>query len=257
VEALRWPIRARDRHGRLHRGIAVFTSRTSVAAPEPPAEFQVVLLAAAQPPRRIPEATAFCMPAFTKDAALAGPSSAPTLAQLKRGELPPTIRAQFAAGRIIHAGGELLASVAFPHGADTFDLERLALMLVEQRQSEALAPYLAILRRELRLSPGVDAPLALRVRLDPADADERPPARAPAIMRLRRLQKALDAGRTPLITLEQLTEDLRFLMLFERQEHVLRRDALDRLLGDVLQAPTKRTATRARVFKLHPRKGAR
>jgi hypothetical protein len=234
--------------------VGVFTSAAPVRGPAAPAEFQVVLLSAAQPPRRIPHATAFCLPVFTKDAALAGPSKLPTLAELRRGELPAATRAQFAAGHVLHAGGQLPATVVFPSGSNAFDFERLALMLVEQRQSEALAPYAAIMRRELRLAAGTDARLALRVRLKPADEGERPPRRAPGIMRLRGVLRALDAGQVPAVTLEQLTEDLRFLALFERREHLLRRDALDRLLGDVMQAPPPRRSTRARVLKLHPRK---
>jgi hypothetical protein len=49
--------------------------------------------------------------------------------------------------------------------------------------------------------------------------------------------RTLERGATPPVTLEQLTDDLRFLTLFERSDHVLKREALDRLLEDVIEVP--------------------
>jgi hypothetical protein len=62
--------------------------------------------------------------------------------------------------------------------------------------------------------------------------------------------RALEAGDPPASTLEQLTDDLRFLRLFEREDHVLKREALDRLLGDVIDAPPARRTSPAPVVPL-------
>jgi hypothetical protein len=136
------------------------------------------------------------------------------------------------------------------------DLEHLALVLVDMQRAETLAPYLAIIRHELGMPPSANALLALETRLFPADARERPPARAPGIARLRRAAKRLATNAAPDMTLDELTDDLRFLRLFERTEHVLRRDALDRLLDDVAARATPGLVpkrTRARIINLPPR----
>jgi hypothetical protein len=250
VEELRWTVRVRDRRGRPHRGIALYTSRVPASPPEPPAQFQIALLSAARAVRRLPPATAVCVPRLAKRAATPSKAVHPTIAQLKKNVLPPEIHAQLAAGSIIHLGGELPAPAVFAQGVPAFDLERLALLLVEQAHADALAPYTAIIRRELQLPAGTDVVLALQTRLAPADVSERPPARAPGTMRLHRALRALEGGDPPASTLEQLTDDLRFLRLFERQDHVLKREALDRLLGDVMDAPSARRTSPATVVPL-------
>ena len=103
-----------------------------------------------------------------------------------------------------------------------------------RRRAEAIAPYTALIRHELGLPPGADAKRELAARLDPPRAVDRPPAEAPGIARLRRVLTALQAGRAPRADLEQLTNDLRFLRLFEPSTPAMERDAMSRLLSDVL-----------------------
>lgn len=104
--------------------------------------------------------------------------------------------------------------------------------------SDDLRPaYIAFIRRELRLPPGSDALLELRVRLRPEDADAKPPYRAPSIVRLRRGLKRLDAGKAPVDSLEQFADDLRFLQLFAADEPPPPQGAMRRLLSDVMNAP--------------------
>lgn len=103
-----------------------------------------------------------------------------------------------------------------------------------RRRDEAIAPYTALIRHELGLPPGGDARGELAARLEPTSASERPPSDAPGIARLRRVLTALDAGRAPRVTLEQLTDDLRFLRLFEPASPAMASDAMTRLLRDVM-----------------------
>jgi hypothetical protein len=167
--------------------------------------------------------------------------------------------AQYRAGQVLLPAGSIDAAKVFLRDA-TVDFEHLALVLVDMQRAETLAPYLALIRHELGMPPGANALLALETRLFPADPAERPPARAPAIARLRKALKRLEAGDDPSIDLDELTSDLRFLRLFERTEHVLRRGALDRLLLDVsgtthTAPPTPGPRRRqARIIKL-PKRG--
>ncbi len=104
----------------------------------------------------------------------------------------------------------------------------------ERARAEALAPYTALIRHELGVAPGIDACALLRERLEPARPSERPPARAPGVVRLRAALRALEAKRVPELGLEQLIDDLRFLRLFEPTSPELERDAMTRLLRDVM-----------------------
>jgi hypothetical protein len=97
---------------------------------------------------------------------------------------------------------------------------------------ELFAAYVALIRHELRLPRGSDALLELRERLWPDDVSERPPARAPAIRRLRAALARLSDHGSPEASPEQFTDDLRFLRLFDANEPWPPR-ALDALLSDV------------------------
>lgn len=97
--------------------------------------------------------------------------------------------------------------------------------------------YIALIRHELHLPPGSDALLELRVRLHPADAEAKPPYRAPGIVRLRRGLKRLELGKTPTDPLEQFADDLRFLQLFAADEPLLPQNAMQKLLSDVMNSP--------------------
>ena len=200
--------------------------------------------------RSVPGATAICIPHLARAAAVVDAASElPTVAQeiaaLKRGEISGARHAQYHAGEVRLPAGTIDAAKVFAPGGRV-DLEHLALLLVDMRRSEMLAPYHAIIRHELGMPPPSNALLALETRLYPADADERPPARAPGIVRLRRALKRLEAGEEPAMTLDELTADLRFLLLFERTEHVLRRTALDRLLSDVVDPAAAAAGATAR-----------
>jgi hypothetical protein len=209
---------------------------------------------------RAPGATAICVPKLTKmrailDAASPPPGAAAELAALKRGVLPAAHHAQYEAGHVVLPSGEIDARSVFPRGRPNVEFERLALVLVDQAHAEAMAPYTAVLRHELGLESGGNPLLALETRLTPADPSERPPARAPGIARLRTALRRMKSGTLPDISLETLTEDLRFLRLFEREEHVLRRDAIDRLLADVMDdapMPPVKRAQPARIVPLRP-----
>jgi len=253
-----WTLTVRDEHGKRHRGLASFADRAPKHPPEPPAEFHIVLLSAPASVRSVPSSTAVCIPHLARGAAIVDadadpPDIAREIAALKRGEMSASRHAQYRAGEIMLPFGTLEAAKVFLRGGRV-DFEHLALALIEMQRAETLAPYLAVIRHELGMRPPANALLALETRLYPADPGERPPARAPGIARLRKALKRLDAGNAPEATLDELTEDLRFLRLFERTEHVLRRTALDRLLSDVVEpaaAPPPRTP--ARIIKLRPR----
>jgi hypothetical protein len=112
---------------------------------------------------------------------------------------------------------------------------------------DELAPaYIALIRHELCLRPGTDVLTELALRLHPDDPAARPPYRAPGIVRLRRAVRRLEAGRTPASTLDEFAEDLRFLKLFEPETPSMARDAMQRLLQDVMGGvQARRTARRA------------
>jgi hypothetical protein len=111
---------------------------------------------------------------------------------------------------------------------------------------DLIAAYIGVIRHELKLRPGTDALLAAEARLSPPDADDRPPPRAPGIARLAKALRRLRRHAVPEASLEQFSDDLRFLRLFEPADHVLERDALDRLLGNVIQIPPPKRASKPR-----------
>jgi hypothetical protein len=247
VKERRWTLWVRDERGKRHRGIVSYGDDAPSDAPAPPAEFRIALLARSSSVQRAPAATAVCVPKLAKtDAHVETSGEIELIASLKKGELPILQRRQFAAGRIVLEIGAIDAHTVFPKSRRHLDLDALALLLVEQAHAEAIAPYTAMIRHELRVARGADPLAALESRLSPADPAERPPARAPGVVRLRGALARLHAGAPPRADLETFIEDLRFLRLFEREAHPLPRAALDRLLADVVGgAPiTKRTSRR-------------
>lgn len=259
----RWTFWARDERGKRHRGIVSYGDEVPTGPPEPPAEFRIALLAAPASIEHAPGATAICVPKLARAGAVVDAAAPPLgiateIAALKQGVLPRAHHAQYEAGRVVLPAGEIDSAKVFTRGRTNVALERLALVLVDQAHAEAIAPYIAVIRHELKLKSGGSALLALEARLTPADARERPPARAPGIARVKNALRRLKAGALPAITLETLTDDLRFLCLFEREEHVLRRDALDRLLADVMgdAPPPMSPPERAPILRLRPREDA-
>lgn len=103
--------------------------------------------------------------------------------------------------------------------------------------------YVALIRHELGLPSRSDALAALAVRLSPDDRGERPPARAPAVMRLKRALHALERGATPDDDLDAFAADLRTLALLTDRAP-LTADALRRLLDDVRAPAPRRRAAR-------------
>ena len=108
-------------------------------------------------------------------------------------------------------------------------------------QAEVVAAYVGLLRHELHLPRGADALLDLELRLTPADARQRPPARAPGIARLARALKRLRAHKPPAVSLEVFAEDLRFLRAFDDDPAAWSSEALDDLLANVIASPAART----------------
>jgi hypothetical protein len=244
VKERRWTLWVRDERGKRHRGFVSYGEDVPVEAPELPAEFRIALLARSARVPRAPSATAICVPKLAKgDAPVATTGNTELIAGLKKGELPALQRAQFAAGRVVLEIGTIDAHSVFPDARRHVDLEALALLLVEQAHAEAIAPYTAIIRHELRVARNADPLSALESRLSPADPADRPPARAPGVVRLRGALARLHAGAPPRADLETFIEDLRFLRLFERDAHPLPRAALDRLLADVVGSPATRKRT--------------
>lgn len=115
--------------------------------------------------------------------------------------------------------------------------------------------YIALVRHELRLPPGTDALGELAARLSPGDRDERPPARAPAVIRLKHALRTLHRGGTPEQNLDAFAADLRTLALLTDRSP-LSGEALERLLDDV-RAPARRRVARrkprANVTPFRPR----
>src|SRR5690242_12656978 len=101
-------------------------------------------------------------------------------------------------------------------------------------------PYFDLIRSELQLGADVDPVAELASRLSPADPHDRPPARAPAVLRLGRAVWSLRRHRVPAASIETMTKDLRVLKLFDPNDP-WPDDSLERLLTDV-QASKPRSA---------------
>jgi hypothetical protein len=97
--------------------------------------------------------------------------------------------------------------------------------------------YIALIRRELMLDIGADAIAELQARLSPGDKSEKPPARAPAIARLKQALKHLEQRVAPDEPLDSFASDLQFLQLFSADEPILTPDAAERLLSDIRGDP--------------------
>ena len=204
-----------------------------------------MVLSAPAEVRGVPAGTAVCVPGPTKIRSLGQRTEPDMPASIDELTLPPHRMAEFAAGRIVTAAPDLVEpDDVFPPHSEHPRLDRLALALLRASDAEAVAPYLAIIRRELALRPGTDALIALEARLSPADAQSRPPARAPGIQRLSKALRALCEDRPPEYALEVMAEDLHFLSLFEDGEKAFSREALERLMTDMKAEPEPRRPAR-------------
>jgi hypothetical protein len=239
----RWDFVVHDARGRRRRGSVSWRDSAPARFPAPtsPEEFSIVVLSEPAEVRGVPAATAVCVPGPTNVRSV-GPRSEPDMpASIDELTLLPHRMAEFAAGSIVTTIPDLIEpDDVFPPHSERPRLDRLALALLRAADAEAMAPYLAIIRRELALRPGTDPLIALEARLSPADVRSRPPARAPGIQRLSKALRALREDRPPDCDLEVMAEDLHFLCLFEDGDKVLSRDALDRLLTDMMAEPERR-----------------
>jgi hypothetical protein len=230
----RWPLAVHDERGRRHRGTVAWLDRMPAApvAPRRPAEFLIVLLARPARTRSAPEATAICVPSH---AIAVEPARAGSELVLDRDAMHA-----YARGRIIAPVAELITPAdVFPARGERPRLDRLALTIVESVFAEAVAPYTALIRRELALRPGASPLAELARRL----AARGLPARAPAMPRLRRAARQLADRSVPAQPLAEFAEDLRFLRLFD--DEPMPPHALERLLADVREpAPARERGAR-------------
>ena len=232
----RWSFVVQDARGRRHRGAVTWGAdvEAATAPPEPPAEFHIGLLSQPADVKDAPPRTAICVPGVPRLRALRPGEDVILPRKIADLSLAPHKMAEYAAGRVVMAvDGLIEPDDVFVAHSDHPRLDRLALVLIEAAAAEATAPYVALIRHELALSPGADALAVLGERLLPDDPAERPPSRAPGVLRLARALRRLREGRSPSDSLERLTEDLRFLRLFEPGEGPLSANALEHLLDDV------------------------
>lgn len=244
----RWELVVRDARGRRRRGTVTWCEHApaSLDAPSPPAEFAILLLARQSEVRGAPPATAICVPGTPPIRAMGAAPAKHLPAKIADLTMPPQRMAEFGAGRIVmQAPGLIEPTDVFPLHSDRPRLDRLALALLEAAETESMAPYTVLIRRELHLPAGTDAFAALKAHLSPADPEQRPPPRAPAIARLGKALRQLQAGRAPDGSFDVLAADLRFLRLFDGRE-TWSPAALDRLLADVRAEPDTRSAQRRR-----------
>ena len=104
---------------------------------------------------------------------------------------------------------------------------------------DEIAPYVELIRTELALDTDSDAVAELAARLTPADAAERPPAKAPAVIRLGRALWSMRRRHAPGISLDEFARDLRVLKLFDPND-AWSAEALDRLMTDVRPKKNRR-----------------
>jgi len=260
MTARTWPFAVHDARGARRRGTVSYTDTPpdTVPAPPPPHDFAIVLLSSADAFPDAPERTAICVPGVPRIRIVTALPVLRLPAHIEDLVLPPQRMASFAAGRIIIAAQPSIEPAdVFPPHSDHPRLDRLALALLEIADAESLAPYIALARMELEVRGASDPLDALAARLLPEDPRERPPVRAPAVVRLARALHRLRAGKPPAVSIDQFAEDLRFLRLFEQRAWPP--EALGRLLGDV-GVPAKRTratpkarAGTAKIVRLRPR----
>ncbi|MBF6599722.1 MAG: hypothetical protein IVW36_04345 [Dehalococcoidia bacterium] len=247
MSARAWPFVVHDARGDAHRGVVRYATslRSAALAPSDADAFAIVLLAAPADVASAPERTAICVPARLSaratEATLRPQPPAPGAALT----LVPERMAAYAGGIIVAAAALAIAPAdLFPADGDRPRFDELALALVEAAGIETIAAYTALIRHELRLAPGADALLELEQRLTPPEPDERPPRRAPAVLRLAAVLTTLRDRRVPASSLEQVADDLRVLRLFARDGVGWPRAALARLLTDVQPTPGAASRTR-------------
>lgn len=245
-----WNLTVRDARGRRHRGKVDWLDKTPSLQPPPEGvAFRIVILARPATIADAPERTAICIPHRPVD--LAPPPS------LGRLSLDAADLTRFASGRIVMTpAGAVAGRDVFRRDEGHPRLETLALALVEAAAAEAIAPYVAVIHHALGLPRGADALAALQGRLAPDDPRERPPARAPGIVRLNRVLRDLRAGTPPRSSLDVLAGDLRLLRLFAMEEPTLPREALARLLDDVNAAAPRPARRPGKVVPLRARRRA-
>jgi hypothetical protein len=250
----RWSFVVQDARGRRHRGAVTWGAGVEAASarPEPPAEFHIGLLSQPADVTDAPLRTAICVPGVPRLRALRPGEDVILPRKIAELSLAPHKMAEYAAGSIVMAvDGLIEPEDVFVAHSEHPRLDRLALILIEAAAVEATAPYVAVIRHELALSPGADALAALGERLLPEDPEQRPPSRAPGVLRLARALRRLRDGRSPSDSLERITEDLRFLRVFDKDAPALKGDALDRLLDDVRHEPEpKPRRTPAKIVPL-------
>jgi hypothetical protein len=240
----RWSFVVQDARARRHRGIVTWGADARTTPPDPPAEFRIGLLTHPAEVGDVPMRVAVCVPGVPRLRAIRPGEDVTLPRKIADLTLPPHKMAEYAAGSIVMASEGLVApDDVFPAHAEHPRLDRLALALIEVAAAEATAPYIAVIRHELELHSAADALAALGERLAPPEPSERPPARAPGVLRLARALRRLRDGAAPADSLEQITEDLRFLKLFDTGDSVLQQDALEHLLDDVKQQPPARGQT--------------
>ncbi len=251
----RWDFVVQDARSRRRRGTVAWCDAlpSPLEPPSPPAEFAIYMLASRARVTSAPERTAVCSPGTAKIRPLAAPPPQHLPASVEALTLPPYRMAAYAAGRIVTAvSGLIEPPEVFAPGSDHPRLDRLALALLDAADADERAPYIALLRREFGVPPGADPFEELGKRLVPEEPSQRPPARAPGVLRLAKALRRLRAGQPPEQTLEQYRDDLAFLKLFDESEQ-WSPDALERLIDDVLGEPAPRP-TRKRSPKRKPAK---
>lgn len=252
----RWDFVVQDARARRRRGTVAWCDAlpSPFVPPAPPAEFAIYVLAARGRVSEVPERTAVCVPGTAKVRPLTELPQQHLPATVEALTLPPYRMAAYAAGRIVAPVHELIEPPdVFPQSHDHPRLDRLALALLDAADADERAPYVALIRRQLGVAPGADPLEALGRRLVPDDPVQRPPARAPGILRLAKALRRLRAGLQPDESLEAFDADLEFLRLFDASEP-WPPDALSGLLDDVRHEParrrrTKRTASRGKATK--------
>lgn len=252
-----WPYSVVDSHGRRRRGtVALVDDPAESAHLKGGVDFHIMMLTAPSRIRTTPVRTAVCVPAPTKVRSVlhAGARAPRSLARLR---FAPHEMEAYAHGRIVTAApGMLEPADIFPLDGESPRFDLLAHALVESGDAEDVAPYLALVRRELGIAQPADAVSALARRLSSLSGSG-VPRRAPAMSRLRQAVRRLAAHRAPDVTPGDFAADLRFLALFDEEDAAsaaLDAGALSRLLADITARPARRrTRTPGRIVPFRPR----
>lgn len=240
-----WLLKLRDANHRRREGSIFYTDdpnlvSTGVVGGE---DFVISLLSAPSDIDEAPAATAICVPAASRMRTIREVHGGQFAEDIAGFALPPHRMEAYASGRIVTAiEGMIAPADAFPIDGDRPDFEFIALALLSAADAEAIAPYVALIRASLNVAPGVDPLSALGLLLAPEDAQERPPARAPGIVRLAKALRLLRQRIAPESPIEEFDADLRFLHVFAKQEP-WPADALESLLSNVRAMPARKPAT--------------